>query len=942
MAKKTAKNLFAPDTFKVPDALNKDELIVEGLRQNNLKNITVRIPHNKITAVVGPSGSGKSSLAFDTLFAEGRWRFIESLSTYTRLFLERMDRPILDSISNIRPAIAVEQRNPVRTSRSTVGTATEVNDYLRLFFARVGRLHCPQCGADVKPSDAPSVADGILARYGGSPITLGFTVKRAGRAFKELSEDLLKKGFTRIRLGHEVYPLAAEPEGEVPAQKLPEETDVVADRLILKDSERARLSESIETSFREGGGLLWVELPDKRTERFSNLSYCAKCAKKVDRPTSVSLSFNHPVGACPECKGFGNVLRYDIDKVIPDKTLSLNSGAIEPWTKPAYTRWFEELKRYAPRYRINMDRPFNKLPAREVRLVFEGTADFDGIDGFFEYLETKKYKLHIKVFTGRYKGPFTCAACNGARLKKSALNVTVGGLNIAEASALTIGEAEEFFKTLELNPFEKEVSKEVLRQLTAKLSFLNQTGLGYITLDRLTKTLSGGESQRVTIATQLAATLTGVLYILDEPSIGLHPVDIGVLTGQLKKLSSAGNTVVVVEHDPSIIISSDHIVELGPGAGDRGGRLVYSGPTVDFLRYGATLTSDYLSGRQAIHTPRWRRKGSGQFLKLSGARGNNLKGIDIRIPLKTLTCVTGVSGSGKSTLVVDTLYRVLAGYFGERAERPLPYASFEGAVNINGIKLVDQSPVGRTPRSNPITYMGGFDDIRRLFAFLPSARAAGLAPSHFSFNVPGGRCETCKGEGVEKLEMYFLPDVYIKCAVCGGKRYKPGVLGVKYRGKNIYDCLEMTFDEASFIFSGEQALMERFSVIREIGLGYLKLGQSALTLSGGEAQRLKIAKELMEKGAGRDTLYIFDEPTTGLHMDDTKKLLSALGRLIDSGNTALIIEHNLDCIKTADYIIDLGPGGGDRGGTVVVAGAPETVARCKESLTGKYLKGLLS
>ncbi|MBI4949155.1 MAG: excinuclease ABC subunit UvrA [Deltaproteobacteria bacterium] len=933
MAKKRA---LVEDILPAP-ALDKDVLVIEGLRQNNLKNLFLRIPHNKVTAIVGPSGSGKSSLAFDTLFAEGRWRFIESLSTYTRMFLERMDRPDLDAIRNIRPAIAVEQKNPVRGSRSTVGTTTELNDYLRVFFARVGRLFCVECGSPVREDDPAKISERLFAERPGERLTIGFTIPSNGKSADEIAGDLLKKGFIRIRAAGTIYNI----EYDRPAT-LPESVEVVADRVVVKETGRQRVAEALETSFREGSGEAWAEASDGGVERFSASPICAACGTKAERPTPVALSFNHPVGACIECKGFGNLLHYDEDKIIPDRTLSLKDGAIEPWTKPSYKWWYEELEKYASRYGIGLEKPFEKLTVRERRAVFEGTGDFDGIDAFFAYLETKKYKLHVKVFTSRYKGQVTCPACLGARLKKAALSVRVDGRTIADVSRMSIRDAHAFFKTLKLTLFEKEVSKEVLKQITLKLDFLTETGLGYITLDRLTKTLSGGEAQRVSIATQLASALTGVLYILDEPSIGLHPIDIDTLINQVRRLASLGNTVVLVEHDPAMILASDNIVELGPGAGERGGRLVFSGSKDEFIKTARTLTSNYLTGRAVIHVPRWRRNGSGRFITLKGASGNNLKSIDLSIPLKTMTCVTGVSGSGKSSLVVDTFYNASAQRFGEsRVDKPLPYRSLEGLGYISGLKLIDQSPIGRTPRSNPLTYIGGFDAIRKLYASLPSAKAMGLAPGHFSFNVVGGRCEACKGEGVEKLEMYFLPDVYVKCAVCGGKRYKNTVLEAKYRRKSIFDCLETTFEEARHLFPHERDLQRRFSILRDVGLGYLKLGQMATTLSGGEAQRLKIARELVEEPNG-DMLYVLDEPTTGLHMDDTRKLLSVLGRLVDAGNTVLIIEHNLECIKTADHIIDLGPGGGDAGGSIVASGKPEEVAASKSSLIAAYLKEALS
>jgi len=931
--KKTGKAAKLP--FEMPAVSDRDELVIEGLRQNNLRNISVRIPHDAVTAIVGPSGSGKSSLAFDTLFAEGRWRFIESLSTYTRLFLERMDRPDVDAIRNIRPAIAVEQKNQVRSSRSTVGTTTELNDYLRLLFARAGKLHCQGCNGPVESTSPESGAEAIIGGYGGEAVHLGFDLPIKGMTVEEAASSLLEKGFVRILSSGRITDIS-----EAVPEALPDAVGVVVDRLVVKESERQRLVEALEAAFDQGGGKAWIFASGKIAATFSREPVCSSCGLKASRPTPVSLSFNHPVGACPECKGFGNVLRFDEFKVIPDGSLTLRQGAIEPWTKPSYRWWAEELEKYAPHYGIDLDCPFEKLPEKARRLVFEGSSDFEGIEQFFCYLESKKYKLHIKVFSSRYKGQVRCASCGGTRLKKEALSVTVGGLDIAAASRMTIKEAQDFFARLSLTPLEKAVSEEVLKQINAKLDFLGQTGLGYLTLDRPTKTLSGGEAQRVTIATQLASALCGVMYILDEPSIGLHPVDIEMLNRQLKRLSSMGNTVVTVEHDSSMIEKSDHIVEMGPGSGSAGGHVVWSGPTEEFIRNGTTLTANYLTGRLEIHVPRWRRGGSGRRLTVKGASGNNLREVDLSIPLKTMVCVTGVSGSGKSTLVVDTLYNLLAAHFGEKCERALPCSSFGGLGDISGVKLIDQGPIGRSPRSNPLTYIGGFDDIRRLYASLSSARLMGLSPGDFSFNVPGGRCEACKGEGAEKLEMYFLPDVFVKCAVCEGRRYKNHVLEVKYRSKSIFDALEMTFDEASRAFPNERDLQRRFSVLKDVGLGYLKLGQPATTLSGGEAQRLKIARELVE-GSGGDILYILDEPTTGLHMDDVKKLLSVLGRLVDEGNTVLMIEHNLDCVKTADHVIDLGPGGGPEGGRIVAAGTPEEVAKSTRSLTGKYLKKVL-
>lgn len=938
-----AKNMAvkkAPLSEDIPDPTDKNSIIIEGLRQNNLKNLSLSIPRNKVVAIVGLSGSGKSSLAFDTLFAEGRWRFVESLSTYSRLFLEKMDRPLVDSIKNIPPAIAVEQKNPVRTSRSTVGTITEINDYLRLLFSRIGQLYCPECNGPVEASEPSRATERLIKDYGGRHALIGFSRHCKGQTAEGLQDELLKKGFIRVKLKDALINLA---EQALP-DPLPQEVFVVLDRVSLHEKERGRIASAIELAYKNSGMTAIVEVRDSGIIRLAEALSCLKCGIIVERPTPISLSFNHPVGACPECRGFGNCLKYDGDKIVPDKGLSLRQGAIEPWTKPAYKWWYDELEKHARKYSIDTERPFSRLSPGEKKIIFEGTDDFDGVNGFFEYLETKKYKLHIKVFTSRYKRPVACGACNGERLKKSALNVKIRGNSIAGVSRMTIEDAQAFFSNLILTEHEHNLTKEVLRQIQGKLKFLNATGLGYITLDRLTKTLSGGEAQRVTLARELSSFLSGVLYILDEPSIGLHPSDADMLAKEVTRLCSRGNTVIIVEHDPSMIRASDYVIELGPSAGEAGGGLVYAGATKDFLENSRTLTSDYLTGRKAIHVPRWRRKGNGTGLCLKGASGNNLKAVDLNIPLRTLTVVTGVSGSGKSTLVVDTLYNALAERFNLRAEKPLDHLALEGAGNITGVRLIDQEPIGKTPRSIPVSYIGAFDEIRAFFAGLPMAAKQGLGPGHFSFNVPDGRCGVCSGAGVQTLEMYFLPDVYVKCPACNGRRYKQDILEVKWRGKSIHDCLQMTFDEAGRFFPIEgtgEPMRRKFSIIRDVGLGYLRLGQSAVTLSGGEAQRLKIAKELSDPASG-NTLYILDEPTTGLHMEDIKRLLSVLGRLVDNGNTVVVIEHNLDCIKTADFIVDLGPGGGHRGGSIIASGTPEKVASTKESLTGRYLRQCLS
>src|SRR5947207_4001198 len=823
-------------------------LRIEGARQNNLKNISVEIPHDRLTVVTGVSGSGKSSLAFDTLFAEGQWRYIESLSTYARMFLERIDRPDVDRIEQIRPAVALEQKNPVRTARSTVGTATEIYDYLRLLYAKVGRVHCASCGA--------------------------------------------------------------------PAA-----------------------SHSVATALREGGGRVAVDVVGAARRAFTEEFRCGACGAALERPQPLLFSFNHPLGACAECKGFGNVLRYDESLVVPDRALSLGAGAVEPWTHPS-GKWYQrELVRAARRAGVDLHVPWERLGERERRLVYEGEGKFPGINGFFEEIESYRYKLHVRVFLSRYRTQSPCPVCAGARLKPSALAVKVAGLMISEFTALTIERAAAALESLELTAWEAAVGREILRQLSAKLTFLLRVGLGYLTLGRQTRTLSGGEAQRINLANQLGSQLVGTLYVLDEPSIGLHARDTARLADLCHELAGAGNTVVVVEHDRAFIEAADHVIELGPGSGERGGEVVFSGSQDEFRKTTRSLTARYLTGRESIPAPLSRRPGRRQLV-LTGAREHNLKDLTLRLPLGTLTVVTGVSGSGKSTLVHDTLYRAVARAFKTEFQTPGAYTAVTGIEYLKGVRLIDQEPIGRTPRSNPVTYVKAFDEIRKLYAALPRAKALGLGAGAFSFNVPGGRCESCQGDGFQKLEMYFFEDVYVSCQECEGRRYRPEVLGVKHRGKSIADVLALTVDEAVDFFAATPALSRRLRVLQDVGLGYLRLGQPATTLSGGEAQRLKIAAELAARAAG-EMLYVLDEPTTGLHLDDIKKLLVVLHRLVDAGNTILLVEHHLDVIRAADWVVDLGPEGGDEGGEIVAEGPPEVVAQTAGSYTGKFLAEIL-
>jgi excinuclease ABC subunit A len=916
-----------------------DWLRIHGARQNNLRNVSLAIPHDQVTVVTGVSGSGKSSLAFDTLFAEGQWRFIESLSTYARLFLERLDRPDVDRIEHVRPAIALEQKNPVRTARSTVGTATEVADYLRLLFARVGRVHCPRCGREAR-ADAPDRAAALLVGdHPGGRALVTFAVPVPPREPPaDLLARLAARGFARIRAGGEVVPLAS-----APAPDAAGEVEVVLDRIVLRPDAQSRLAGSLEQALREGGGRAAVHVTgpgEPVTRRLGERFGCAECDLALERPQPLLFSFNHPLGACPECKGFGNLLRYDEQRVIPDPTRSLAEGAVEPWRHPSGAWYQKELLRAARRRHVDVHVPYQGLPEEVRRWVCDGGGDFGGVRGFFEDVEGYRYKLHVRVFLSRYRSQVACPACGGTRLKPDALAVRVGDRTIAEVARLPVDDVAAWLAGLPLGARDAEVARDVVERLGAKLGFLRRVGLGYLTVDRQMRTLSGGEAQRIALATQLGAQLVGTLYVLDEPSIGLHARDVARLAELCRELARAGNTVVVVEHDRSFIEAADYCVELGPGSGERGGQVVFAGPREAFLQDRRSLTARYLAGRETIPLPLGRRAGSGRWLTLAGAREHNLKDLTLRLPLHTLTCVTGVSGSGKSTLVHDTLYRAVARAFKADFEAPGVHDALLGLEHLRGIRLIDQEPIGRTPRSNPVTYIKAFDEIRRLFAAQPRARTLGLGPGHFSFNVPGGRCESCAGDGFEKLEMYFVEDVFVTCRECGGRRYRPEVRSVAYRGRDISQVLQLTVDEAVDFFASAPGLVRRLAVLREVGLGYLRLGQSATTLSGGEAQRLKVAAELGPR-LGRDLLYVLDEPTTGLHLDDVRRLLGVLQRLVDAGNTVLVVEHHLDVIKSADWVVDLGPEGGDAGGELVAQGPPEAIAQAVGSYTGKYLREVL-
>jgi excinuclease ABC subunit A len=954
------------------------QIAVRGARTHNLKNVDVTLPPRSLIVMTGVSGSGKSSLAFDTIYAEGQRRYVESLSAYARQFLERMEKPEVDSIEGICPAIAIRQKNSIRNPRSTVGTTTEIHDYLRLLYARVGRTFCRKCGKEVIRESAEVVASGLAALPEGTRLLIGFDMPvvaaspmTAGEQEpdeEDVSEQevetpapqpdlpdlvdpvaetiaaLQRKGFGRLYIDGETVSLE---DVDTAALRDRATLQVIVDRVKVDADVQARLTGSIETAYQEGGGAAFAievvpaESGGARVHRFSERFECRECDIQYEVPQPRLFSFNNPFGACPLCHGFGNIIELDMDLVVPDASKSIQQNAIEPWSKPHYRAQLAELKRVA-RKRVRLDVPWAELTEDEKRFVVEGDGgSWEGIKGFFRWLERKKYKVHVRVFLSRYRGYLTCPECGGARLRREARDVRVGDRTIDIVCALTVREAEQFFGGLRLSEKDAAVADKVLREIRRRLGFLRDVGLDYLTLDRLSSTLSGGESQRINLATSLGSALVDTLYVLDEPSIGLHSRDNDRLIAILRQLRDQGNTVLVVEHDADMIKVADTVVDMGLGAGEQGGRVIFSGPLDKLLQEPRSLTAKYLRDELAIPVPATRRRPTSQRLKVLGAAAHNLKGIDVEIPLGMLTCVTGVSGSGKSTFVHDVLYAALKRAKGDWDRRVGAHQKLEGAEYVTDVVLVDQAPIGRTPRSNPVTYLKAFDPIRELFATTKDARSRGLTASHFSFNVPGGRCEACEGEGEVKVEMQFLADVFVPCEVCEGKRFKPQVLEVKYRGRSIDQVLEMTVREALTFFSTSPKVLRRLQVLDEIGLGYLRLGQPATTLSGGEAQRIKIAAHLSTQTGDR-VLYILDEPTTGLHFDDIAKLLAAFKKLLQAGHSLLVIEHNLDVIKTADWIVDLGPEGGEEGGRIVATGTPEQVAQNEASHTGRYLRDVLA
>jgi excinuclease ABC subunit A len=978
----------------IPVAAEQDVIRIRGARVHNLRNIDVEIPHNAITVVTGVSGSGKSSLAFDTIYAEGQRRYVESLSAYARQFLERMEKPDVDEITGIAPAVAIRQKATTRNPRSTVGTATEIYDYLRLIYARCGTTYCIKCGVEVRRDTPEEIANRVLAlspgrrfyvlyrlRFpptpgkpatttpgkpattspgnpapasaGRGPATLVGKGAAAARkqpgatpeAVRQALLDLQKRGFNRVFQDGRVHEFAT-PETLLDVD-FAKPVFALVDRLSVHADSRSRLVDSIEICYREGGGEASLEFvadnAGDAAERmvFNERFECKKCGIVHQEPEPRLFSFNNPYGACPRCQGFGNTIDIDMNLVVPDPGKSLEDGAVEPWTKPRFRGVFTEAKRWARSRGISTQAPWRQLSAEQRRLLLEGDREsgFGGVKGLFEWLERKKYKLHVRVFLSRYRGYATCPECGGTRLRAEARAVRVAGKPITEVCKLTVKEARTFFAELEIGPAQAKIAERILEEIRTRLQFLDEVGLDYLSLDRLTSTLSGGESQRIQLATSLGSHLVGALYVLDEPSIGLHPRDTQRLIEILKSLRDLGNTVVVVEHDPETIRAADCVVDLGPGAGELGGKVLFAGGYDDLLREHKSLTGRYLSGELRIPIPASRHKPAGKFLRLLGANLHNLQNIDLMVPLRTLTVITGVSGSGKSTLVHDVLYRALqarknGGSVKEFCDR------LEGDQQLQEVVIVDQSPIGRTPRSNPATYLKAFDAIREIFAETPDAKRRGYAAGHFSFNVPDGRCETCEGDGSVTVEMQFLADVELVCEECRGTRFKSGVLEVRHNGKNIHDVLQMTVRQALTFFAGVPRVISKLRILNEIGLGYLRLGQSATTLSGGEAQRLKLAAHL-SRTDNHGILYMLDEPTTGLHFDDIQKLLAAFRKLLDTGGSLLVIEHNLEVIKSADWVIDLGPEGGDQGGRIIATGTPEQVARNAQSHTGRYLARVL-
>lgn len=940
--------------------MSQNKIVIKGAREHNLKNITLELPRDKFIVFTGLSGSGKSSLAFDTIYAEGQRRYVESLSSYARMFLGQMDKPDVDYIDGLSPAISIDQKTTSKNPRSTVGTVTEINDYLRLLYARIGIPHCPVCGREIKQQTIDQIVDKIMSLDVGTKIQVLAPVVRArkGEHVKQF-ESARRSGFVRVRVDGSIYDLSEEIKLE---KNKKHDIEIVIDRIVIKDEIRSRLSDSVETASSLAGGLVIVDVIGKKEMLFSQNYACPEHGVSMEDLSPRMFSFNNPYGACPTCTGLGIFMKVDPDLIIPDKSLSISEGAIKGsgWN---YMEGAQICQMYyeglAEHYGFSLDTPIKDLPQKVVDVLLYGTngekiklvrkgafangvfySEFEGLVNNLErrFKETSSEWMRTEIQS--YMSSVKCPDCGGSRLKKEVLSVTVGGINIDEFCHMSITKALEFMDNLKLNEKEQMIGSRIIKEIKNRLSFLKNVGLEYLTLSRSAATLSGGESQRIRLATQIGSSLMGVLYILDEPSIGLHQRDNDKLLAALKRLRDLGNTLIVVEHDEDTMYAADWIVDIGPGAGIHGGKVICSGTVDDIKNCPESITGQYLSGKKKILVPEKRRTGNGKSLVVRGARENNLKNIDVTIPLGEFVAVTGVSGSGKSSLVNEILYKSLAATLNRAKCKSGAHDGIDGVKNLDKVIDIDQSPIGRTPRSNAATYTGVFTDIRNLFASTQDAKMRGYSAGRFSFNVKGGRCEACQGDGITKIEMHFLPDVYVPCDICKGKRYNRETLEVKYKGKNVSEVLDMTVEEGAEFFESIPSIARRLQTLSDVGLGYIKLGQSATTLSGGEAQRVKLATELSKKPTGR-TIYILDEPTTGLHTADVHKLIYVLQRLVDSGNSVVVIEHNLDLIKTADYIIDLGPEGGDRGGTLLTCGTPEEVAKCEKSYTGQYLKKYL-
>ena len=936
-----------------------DKIVVHGAREHNLKNIDVTIPRDKLVVLTGLSGSGKSSLAFDTIYAEGQRRYVESLSSYARMFLGQMEKPDVDMIDGLSPAISIDQKTTSKNPRSTVGTVTEIYDYLRLLYARIGIPHCPICGREIKQQTIDQIVDQVLSLPEKTRIQILAPVVRGrkGEHVKEF-EAARRSGFVRARVDGLVYDLNE----KIQLEKNRKHTiEIIVDRLVIKPDIRSRLADSIETASGLTGGVVIINVIDGEDITFSQNYACPEHGVSVEELTPRMFSFNNPFGACKKCTGLGVFMKIDPELIIPDKRLSINKGGLKAsgWAMEGSTIAAMYMKGLAEHYHFSLDTPLGELPEEIIDILLYGTkgekirlrreseygsgsytAPFEGVINNLERRFRETSSSWIKEEIEAYMSAVPCDECHGQRLSPESLAVTVGGINISAFCDKSVTEALEFVNSLELNDREKMIAAPILKEIKSRLGFLQSVGLEYLTLSRASGTLSGGESQRIRLATQIGSSLMGVLYILDEPSIGLHQRDNHKLLNTLKNLRDLGNTVIVVEHDEDTMREADFLVDIGPGAGVHGGEVVFAGPPQEIESCEASLTGQYLSGRRKVEVPKKRRKGNGKFLEIRGAQQNNLKNVNVKIPLGEFVCVTGVSGSGKSSLINEILYKKLAAELNRAHAHPGRHKEIRGLEHLDKVIQIDQSPIGRTPRSNPATYTGLFNDIRELFASTQDAKMRGFNASRFSFNVKGGRCEACQGDGIICIEMHFLPDVYVPCDVCKGHRYNRETLEVKYKGKSIYDVLEMTVEEALDFFRDIPKLARKLQTVYDVGLGYVKVGQPATTLSGGEAQRVKLATELSKRSTGR-TIYILDEPTTGLHIADVHRLIDVLQRLVDGGNTVVVIEHNLDLIKTADHIIDLGPEGGNRGGTIVAQGTPEQVAQVAESYTGQYLRPLL-